>query len=218
MAQHRFSSPYGNPIRPGWSLLLPSWATAPNSPQPHRRLRVRPVRLRSAAAFRRAQTWDATCDVASLELIAVQGTSSALQIRLLDRGLRLRVRIRQRVLDREIAAGLRTDSDAARALRAQQLTSAPERRRVAASIARILETADERHAEPAANLTVVDAQVLAARHGLVVLVDALRGEGAVSARGVALARQLIESVGSPLLRAQSGLTVQRAVSETIAAL
>ena len=98
------------------------------------------------------------------------------------------------------------------------MTSAPERRRVAASIARILETADERHAEPAANLTVVDAQVLAARHGLVVLVDALRGEGAVSARGVALARQLIESVGSPLLRAQSGLTVQRAVSETIAAL
>ena len=218
MAQHRFSSPYGNPIRPGWALLLPSWATAPNSPQPYRRLRVRPVRLRSAAAFRRAQTRDAACDVASLELIAVQGTSSALQIRLLDRGLRLRVRIRQRVLDREIAAGLRTDSDAARALRAQQLTSAPERRRVAASIARILETADERHAEPAANLTVVDAQVLAARHGLVVLVDALRGEGAVSARGVALARQLIESVGSPLLRAQPGLTVQQAVSKTIAAL
>ena len=161
---------------------------------------------------------DATCDTASLELIAVQVSSSALQIRLLDRGLRLRVRIRQRVLDREIAAGLRTDSDAARALRAQQLTSAPERRRVAASIARILETADERHAEPAANLTVVDAQVLAARHGLVVLVDALRGEGAVSARGVALARQLIESVGSPLLRAHPGLTVQQAVSKTIAAL
>jgi hypothetical protein len=186
-------------------------AAAPSPESPTCPLAVR-------GGIRRAQTWDAPCDVASLELIAVQGTSSALQIRRLDRGLRLRVRIRQRVLDREIAAGLRTDADAARALRAQQLTSAPERRRVAASIARILETADERHAEPAANLTVVDAQVLAARHGLVVLVDALRGEGAVSARGVALARQLIDSVGSPLLRAQSGLTVQLAVSETIAAL
>ena len=161
---------------------------------------------------------DATCDVASLEVIAVEGASLALQIRRLDRGLRLRVRVRQRVLDCEIAAGLRLDSDAARALRAQQLTRAQERRRVPACIRNILGTADERHAKPAANLTVIDAQVLAAWHDLVVLIDALRGEGAVSARGVALARQLIHSGGSPLLSVQATLTVAQAVSETISAL
>jgi hypothetical protein len=153
-----------------------------------------------------------------LEVIAVEGTSLALQIRRLDRGLRLRVRVRQRVLDREIAAGLRLDSDAARALRSQQLTRAQDRRRVAACIGNILGTADERHAKPAANLTVIDAQVLAARHDLVVLIDALRGEGTVSARGVALARQLIHSGGSPLLSVRATLTVAQAVSETIAAL
>jgi hypothetical protein len=148
----------------------------------------------------------------------VRGTSSAQQIRRLDGGIRLRVRIRQRVLDREIAAGLRPDSDAARALRAQQLTSTPERRRVAADLAHILETADKRHAQPAARLTEAHAQVLAARHDLIVLIDALRGQRAVSARGVALARQLIEPSGSPLSSARGERTVQQALSETIAAL
>jgi len=98
------------------------------------------------------------------------------------------------------------------------LTSTPERCRVATGLAHILETADKRHAQPAARLTEVHAQVLAARHELVVLIESLRGERAVSARGVALARQLIESSGSPLSSARGERTVQQAVSETIAAL
>jgi hypothetical protein len=98
------------------------------------------------------------------------------------------------------------------------LTSTPERRRVAADLVHILETADKRHAQPAARLTEVHAQVLAARHDLVVLIDALRGQRAVSARGVALARQLTESSGSPLSGARGERTVQQALSETIAAL
>ena len=98
------------------------------------------------------------------------------------------------------------------------MTSTPERRRVAVCLANILETAGKRHAEPATRLTVIDAQMLAARHDLVVLIDALRGERAVSARGVALARQLVESSGSPLVRSHAGRTVQQAVSEAIEAL
>lgn len=98
------------------------------------------------------------------------------------------------------------------------MTSMPERRRAAVCLANILETADERHAQPATRLTAIDAQVLAARHDLVVLIDALRGARPVSARGVALARRLIESSGSPLVRSHAGLTVQQAVSETIEAL
>jgi hypothetical protein len=148
----------------------------------------------------------------------VDGTSSGWQNRPADRGLQLRVRMRQRVLDREIAVGLRPDSDAARGLRARQLTSMPERRRVAVCLANILEAADARHSQRGGRLTAVHAQVLAARHDLVLLIDILRSERAVSARGVVLARQLIESSGSPLVRSQARLRVQQAVSEAIEAL
>jgi hypothetical protein len=118
------------------------------------------------------------------------------------------------VLDREIAAGLQRDSDPERALRAQQLTSAPERCLVALGLAEILKAADERHADPSAALNLNHAEVLAARHEI----DALRGEGAVGARGVALAGQLIQSSGSPTSRARASHTVQEAVSKAIAGL
>jgi hypothetical protein len=62
------------------------------------------------------------------------------------------------------------------------------------------------------------AQVLAARHEIAALIDALRSDRAVAARGVALARLLVDSGGSPLLRPQTGGTVQQALSEAIAAL
>jgi hypothetical protein len=132
--------------------------------------------------------------------------------------MRLRVRIRQRVLDREIADGLPSDFDAARAVRAQQLTSTAERCRVAASLADILKAADERHADPSAPLNVSHAEALAARHQIVALIEALRSERSVGPRGVALARQLIQSSGSPLSRARGSHSVQEAVSKAIAAL
>jgi hypothetical protein len=150
--------------------------------------------------------------------IATRPRSAPLQVTPPHPAMRLRVRIRQRVLDREIAAGLPSDFDAAPAIRAQQLTSTRERCRVAACLASILEVADQRHADPSARLNLNHAEVLAARHELVALIDALRGEGAVGARGVALARQLIHSSGSPLSRARANHTVQEAVSKAIAAL
>jgi hypothetical protein len=135
-----------------------------------------------------------------------------------ERGLRLRVRIRRRVLDREIAAGLQPESDAARALRAGQLTSPHERCCVAAGLANILEAADERHADPGSLLRLNHAQVLAARLEILALIEALRSDRAVAPRGVALARLLIDAPGSPLLRPQTCRTVRQAVSEAIAAL
>jgi hypothetical protein len=132
--------------------------------------------------------------------------------------LRLRVRIRRRVLDREIATGLWPSSDPDRALRAQQLTSEGERRRVAAGLAGILKAADRRHAEPAAPLNLRQAEVLAARHEIVALIDALRGDGVVGPRGVVLARRLVESNTSPLSRARAQHTVREAASRAIAAL
>ncbi|OAI40347.1 hypothetical protein AYO39_01505 [Actinobacteria bacterium SCGC AG-212-D09] len=135
-----------------------------------------------------------------------------------ERGLRLRVWIRRRVLDRELASGIQPESDSARALRARQLTSRDERCRVAACLANILEAADELHADPASPLRLNHAEVLAARHEIVALIDALRSDRAVAARGVALARLLTDGGGSPLLRPQRGRTVQQAVSRAIAAL
>lgn len=135
------------------------------------------------------------------------------------RGLRLRVRIRRHVLDREIASGLHPGSDAARAVRAQQLICPRERRCVAASLANILEAADERHADPGSLLRLNHAQVLAARYEIVALIEALRSDRAVAPRGAALAQLLVDgSSSSPLLRSQGRRTVQQAVSEAIAAL
>ena len=71
---------------------------------------------------------------------------------------------------------------------------------------------------PDGALSLNHAEVLAARHEIVALIEALRGEGAVAARGVALARRLIESSGSPLSRARAKHPVQQAVSKAIAAL
>ena len=132
--------------------------------------------------------------------------------------MRLRVRIRRHVLDREIASGLQTDSDPARAVRAQQLTSTLERRCVAAGLEHILVAADERHVDPASPLRLNHAEVLAARHDIVALIEMLRSEREVDARGVALARVLIDSSGSPLLRVHARRTVQQVVSQVIAAL
>lgn len=134
------------------------------------------------------------------------------------RGLRLRVRIRRHVLDREIGSGLQPGSDAARALRARQLTSPAERCCVAAALASVLEAADERHADPASLLRLNHAEVLAARHEIVALIEALRGDRAVAPRGVALARLLVDGSGSPLLCPQRGRSVRQAVSQAIGAL
>ena len=91
---------------------------------------------------------------------ALRLSGSPLHVGHAQRGLRLRVRIRRHVLDRELASGLQPESDAARALRARQLTSRYERCFVAACLANILEAADERHADPASPLRLNHAEVL----------------------------------------------------------
>jgi len=89
---------------------------------------------------------------------------------------------------------------------------------VAASLAEILKAADERHADPSAPLNVSHAEVLAARHEIVALIEALRSERSLEPRGVALARQLMQSSGRPPSRVRASHSVQEAVSKAIAAL
>jgi hypothetical protein len=78
--------------------------------------------------------------------------------------------------------------------------------------------ADERHADPASQVRVNDAEVLVARHGIVALIGVLRTEQAVTARGVALARLLVVERHSPMLCERSRHTVQQAVAGALAAL
>lgn len=159
-----------------------------------------------------AQDFAASGEAASGE--AASGEAASGQF-----GARIRARLHRRVIDREIAAGAAAvDADPARALRALQLTGATERRCVATSLGNILEAADERHADPASRVRLNHADVLAARHGIVALIEVLRSEQAVTARGVALARLLTEERDSPMLCEGSGRTVQQAVSEALAAL
>ena len=219
MARHSHPSMNQSPTERRWSLLLPSWATPP-ALLPHPQPKLPIVARRRSGTSRAARPRRPASGLTAVlsDPIATRPSSAPLQVTPPHPAMRLRVRIRQRVLDREIAAGLPSDFDAARAIRAQQLTSTAERCRVAACLASILEVADQRHADPSAPLNLNHAEVLAARHELLALIDALRGEGAVGARGVALARQLIQSSGSPLSRARANHTVQQAVSMAIAAL
>lgn len=103
-------------------------------------------------------------------------------------------------------------------MRARQLAGMPERRCVAWALANILEAADERHADPASRLELNHAEVLAARRDIVALIEALESHRATAARGVALARRLIQSRTSPLLRPRREQSVRQAVSDAIAAL
>ena len=152
------------------------------------------------------------------ELIAAHDATPFGEAASAQLGARIRLRLHRRVLDREIAAGAAVRTDPVRALRALQLTGATERLRVAASLGNILEAADERHADPASRVRLNHAHVLAARHGILALIEVLRSEQTVTARGVALARLLTEERGSPMLCERSGRTVQQAVSEALAAL
>jgi hypothetical protein len=154
----------------------------------------------------------------SLSVITAHEVPSSRQAGSAQFSARIRARVHRRVIDREIAAGAVVDADPARALRALQLTSAMERRCVAASLANILEAADERHADPASQVRLNHAGVLAARHGILALIEVLRSEQTVTARGVALAQLLTVERGSPMLCEGSRRTAQQAVSESLAAL
>lgn len=195
-----------------WSLSLQSWAEPESASTRRPRAWTLSLRRDGHRDRGRVRTHDMggpqlTTPVSSLVSRTGRG----------QRRLPLRVRLRRQVLDREIAAGLRPDEDRARALRAQQLVGAPERQGIAACLENILDAADERHADPAPPLALNHAEVLAARHEIVALMDLLCSERTVTARGVARARVLTEP-RSPLLRPHTGRSARQAVAEAIAAL
>lgn len=121
-------------------------------------------------------------------------------------------------MDREIASGRVAGTNPGLAMRAQQLTTAHERGCVATALAQILAAAEERQADPVSALELNHAEVLAAQYDIVALIEQLRSDQPASARGVALARLLVDAHDSPLLRPHPSQTVGQAVVTAIAAL
>jgi hypothetical protein len=105
-----------------------------------------------------------------------------------------------------------------RVLRASQLSSAPERRAIAAWPANILDAADECQVGLASPRLLDHAPVIAARGEIVALIELLRGETAPEVRGIALARLLADDPACRLLHPCPDRTLGQAVAEIIDAL
>lgn len=147
-----------------------------------------------------------------------EGRSSALPADGIDLRLRVRARLRQRDLDREIAAGASPAGNPLRELRARQLATRAERHAVAAWFVNILDAAVECDTDPVARVTLNHRAVLAARSEIAQLIERLRDDGAVDVRGVALARLLADDPAGPLVRPQLGQTLQQTIADAIRAL
>jgi hypothetical protein len=135
-----------------------------------------------------------------------------------DLGLRARVRLARRVLDREIARGASPRDSRELALRVDQLTSAPERHTLAACLENILAAAEECRADPGSRVVLDHAAVIVARGEILTLIELLRSEAQLDARGVALGRLLIADPVGPLMRPCAGRTLGQAILEIADAL
>jgi hypothetical protein len=100
-------------------------------------------------------------------------------------------------LDRDLAAGRRPDSSAAHARRARRLVAPRARCRLAAGLARLLAAADAPRPVYSAAVPPHRGEVRAARPDLEALIDRLRDERPVTARGVALVSLLLADGASP---------------------
>jgi hypothetical protein len=132
----------------------------------------------------------------------------------LDAGLlRLQVYLTRGSLDREIAAGRDLTSTPALTLRAQQLVDVPMRCKVASELRRVVAYADREAARCRLSAVLVEpAQVRAGRAALLALAERVECSVTASARGVALARELLTDGRGPLFNRDCERTVGEAAS------
>ena len=125
-------------------------------------------------------------------------------------------------IDAKLARGADPEGDPALARRARQLTRARSRRRLAASVDRLVAEVDY---DPGGRLSsavpVRRDQVAEARATLVAIAGALRDLDSVDPRGVALVLRLITDPASPLysgtgraLRLEAGEALERLLAES----
>jgi hypothetical protein len=132
-------------------------------------------------------------------------------------GTRLRARLQRLGLDRRLATGEPAWASPKLRWRAAQLTSPPERRRIADQIDRLIEAAGPPRPRGAA-VPLDWTGVLACRELLRELADDLRHAEHVHARGVALIRELLRDGGSPLYAPEVGGLLDRSIRHARAAL
>lgn len=135
-----------------------------------------------------------------------------------NRRLRFRVRQTRRALDDRLAEGAEIDGSAALSLRARQLSGPRERRAVAACLEHILDAADECQTGGGPHLVLDYTAVITTRAEILAVIELLRSDLAVDARGVALARVLVQRRTTPLAGPCGERTLAHAIAEIAQAL
>jgi hypothetical protein len=132
---------------------------------------------------------------------------------------RLRVRLRRDGLDRRIAAGEDVYADADLGRRAAQLTEPCTRRRIAATIDRVIDEAAGPPAPFSSKVPLARAAIITCAPRLCEIAGRLDGDQEVAARGVAQAAILVREGDSPLFTPQiSDVTLNRRLTAVAAAL
>lgn len=112
--------------------------------------------------------------------------------------LRLRVWVRRRRLNNELAAGFEPHASDELALRARQLTDTSTRRRLARSLRGVASDVEDRRAAVLGPGVPVCRKVLPWREGLLGLAERLDGREPVNARGVARTLLLLTDGSGPI--------------------
>jgi hypothetical protein len=131
--------------------------------------------------------------------------------------LRIRVAVRRRVLDKELARGNSPLRSHVYALRARQLVERRSRERLARALERLVEGA-ERTPSPSEIVWLPKREILEARTGLLSLARRLRDARPVYACGVAMVSQLVCDGTGPAFTPRAGRALRRAIAEATDAL
>ena len=132
---------------------------------------------------------------------------------------RLRVRLRRDGLDRRIAAGEDTHADADLGRRAAQLSEPDTRRRIAATIDRLIDEAAGPPARFSSKVPLARGAIVTCAPRLCEIAGRLEGDQQVAARGVAQAAMLVREGDSPLYTPQiSDVALNRRLAAVAAAL
>lgn len=132
---------------------------------------------------------------------------------------RLRIRLRRDGLDRRIAAGEDPQGDADLGRRAAQLAEPDTRRRIAATIDRVIDDAAAPPAPFSSKMPLARGAIVTCAPRLCQIAGRLEGNGAVAARGIAQAAMLVREGDSPLYSPQiSDAALNRRLADVDAAL
>jgi hypothetical protein len=131
---------------------------------------------------------------------------------------RLRAHVCARRLDRALAAGIPPDSRADLSVRAHGLIGSRERLALARALARLIADAEPSARAMRFSVPICRRKVLRSRHALLELIDRLRSDEPVDARGLAQIRLLLSDGAGPLYIYPHADDLEPALASAVAAL